>query len=350
MVEEFNRHTNKLLISKIIKTDNNLSDDLAEKFLEFALETKEYNVHIDEEQDSKYWEGYTKKYVKSYKTKTKYKKNSKEENKEYDPEINELVNDENVFMSKIYKNSFVIRKNATANYNYIDTIILPDINLICIIGNSKFISKPKDILYDFLNRNGVEFKEINIENDFILWMLWKLYKNEPISQNIKLESFENLRVGVPNANYNDYDDGPLNIKTEGSKQILPSLPICYGLFNKRLLNHFRGEFIYNKNHYIVIIDITKNEINDDFEQESKIHILSSESLDDLFYSQKLELALVFIYELTNLICNWQEFENNLKYPDNDYIETLFKKAVDDFEETKAVFDEYKTYYAKKRKT
>ena len=201
MGEELIRHTNKVIISKIIKTDNNLSGELAQQYIDITKQDHPYRENINSD-NNKYWEGFTEEYVYSYKTKTSYDDDKRVQDREYDSGINELYKDD-IFISKIFKNSFAIRKGAFSNPNYVDTIILPDINLICIIGRKDFIDTPKNNLYDFLKRKGISFSEINIKHDFLLWMLWKLYENGEISENITLESFENLRVGIPNSSHVD---------------------------------------------------------------------------------------------------------------------------------------------------
>ena len=179
-------------------------------------------------------------------------------------------------------------------------------------------------------------------------MLWKLYNEENISENISLDSFENLKVGVINADNLEYDDGPTNIKTEGPSQNLPSLPICYGLFNGRKLNYFRGQFTYNENQFVVGIHIVENELNDELMNESKLHLFSRESIESLPYLEKLEKSLPFINEFSNLFLQWEEFDGDDKLPDDDYLDVLFKKAQEDFEDTQELFNEFKENYAEKR--
>lgn len=130
---------------------------------------------------------------------------------------------------------------------------------------------------------------------------------------------------------------------------MPSLPICYGLFNKKSLNHFRGEFIYDENHFIIIIDVFKKESENGFDETSRIHILSSGCLEDLHYSEKLQLSLLFINELSSVIKQWENYPNDKKYPSLNYIDKLFEKAKEEFDETKASFIEYRKKYSKKIK-
>ena len=132
MVEELIRHRNKVIISKIIKTDNKLSGELAQQYIDAVKKTNPYSENINSD-NNKYWEGFTEDYVYSYKTKTVYEDDKRVQDKDYDSGINELFKDD-VFISKIFKNSFAIRKGAFSNPNYVDTIMLPDINLICIVG------------------------------------------------------------------------------------------------------------------------------------------------------------------------------------------------------------------------
>lgn len=340
MPEEFDRHGNQLIISKIIKTKN-LSDDIAQEFINYAFENNPYKINVDEEVNSRYGEGYSKKYVLSY-------KRSKDKNQIFDKDLNELITKDNKLISKLFKNTFIIKQNDDANEKFIDTIILPNLNLICIIGSEKFINRPQNELYSFLEIKDIEFQEINFEHDFLLWMLWKLYVEENLSENISLDSFENLKVGVLNGDNLEFDDGPTNIKTEGPSQNLPSLPICYGLFKGRTLNYFRGQFSYNENQFVVSIFIVVNEVDDEFVNNSKLHLLSRECLEDLHFSDKLELALPFINEFANLFLDWLEFDGNSKYPDDDYLDELFEKAQEDFNETTNLFTEFKQNYVEKR--
>ena len=164
MAEELIRHANKVIISKIIKTDNNLSEELAQEYIDIAKGNNPYHENINSD-NNKYWEGFTEEYVYSYKTKTSYVDNKRVQDKDYDSGINELFKDD-VFISKIFKNSFTIRKGAFSNHNFVDTIILPDINLICLIGRKDYIDTPKNTLYDFLKEKEINFSEINVKHDF----------------------------------------------------------------------------------------------------------------------------------------------------------------------------------------
>lgn len=138
-----------------------------------------------------------------------------------DNDLNELLNTDNKSISKLFKNTFVIKQNDYSNETFIDTMILPNLNLICIVGSEKYIGRPKNELYSFLKTKGIEFQEINFEHNFLLWMLWKLYVEENLSENITLDSFENLKVGVLNGDNLEFDNGPTNIKTEGPSQNYP---------------------------------------------------------------------------------------------------------------------------------
>ena len=119
------------------------------------------------------------------------------------------------------------------------------------------------------------------------------------------------------------------------------------LFNKKSLNHFRGEFIYDDNHFIIIIDVFKKETENAFNETSRIHILSSGCLEDLHYSEKLQLSLLFINELADVIKEWEDYPNDKKYPSLDYIDKLFEKAKEEFDETEASFREYREKYSEK---
>ena len=66
MPEDFERHGSQLIISKIIKTKN-ISDDLAQEFINFAFENNPYEINVDEDLNLRYGEGYSKNYVLSHK-------------------------------------------------------------------------------------------------------------------------------------------------------------------------------------------------------------------------------------------------------------------------------------------
>ena len=54
------------------------------------------------------------------------------------------------------------------------------------------------------------------------------------------------------------------------------------------------------------------------------------------------------YNLSTLVSEWTNYDSCEKYPDEKYLNELFKKAQLDFKETKEAFEELKEEYAKKR--
>ena len=338
--KEFRRHSNQLMISKIIITDNQLSDEIANNYINNTINEKLYIGRIDEN-GNKYWRGFNEEYVYSYKTRKNTENNKTTSFEEFDKGIDELSENNNL-ISKIFKNTYVIRKNATSNPVYVDTFIMPDINLICILGGKDYIDEPKKELYDFLENKEIKFDEITISHDFLLWILWKLYQNENISDEISLDYYEDLSVGINNELDEEFDDSPINIRTEGASHILPSLPICYGLFAKKSIKYFKGDFGYKDNLFSLRINIYN-------EQDlSTIHILSNGCLEGLHYSEKLYLVLPFIYNLSKLVLEWKNYDVKDKYPDEEYLDKLFEKATLDFKETKESFNELKEEYKQKR--
>ena len=62
--QEFKRHSNQLMISKIILTSNKLTDDIAEKYISKSNSEKLYIGRVDEN-GVKYWKGFNEEYVYS---------------------------------------------------------------------------------------------------------------------------------------------------------------------------------------------------------------------------------------------------------------------------------------------
>ena len=48
-----------------------------------------------------------------------------------------------------------------------------------------------------------------------------------------------------------------------------------------------------------------------------------------------------------MIKEWEDYPNDKKYPSIEYIDKLFEKAKEEFDETKASFIEYREKYSKK---
>lgn len=211
-------------------------------------------------------------------------------------------------ISKIFKNTHVIRKNATSNPVYADTFILPDINLICIFGSKQYIDDPQKELYSFLEKEQISYNEITITHDFLLWILWKLYLNDNISDEISLDYYDDLSVGLNN-DLDKFDDYPISIQTEGASHILPSLPICYGLFARKSIKYFKGDFKYKDNLFSIRVNIYNEQ------KLSTIHILSNGCLEGLHYSEKLDLVLPLLYNLSTLVYKWTNYNSCEKYPD-----------------------------------
>ena len=60
------------------------------------------------------------------------------------------------------------------------------------------------------------------------------------------------------------------------------------------------------------------------------------------------LFFALLYNLSTLVSEWTNYDSCEKYPDEEYLDELFKKAQLDFNETKEAFEELKEEYAKKR--
>ncbi|WP_296847998.1 hypothetical protein [uncultured Methanobrevibacter sp.] len=341
---DLERHINKLMVRKIIKTDNHLSEEIAQNFINDSYNNNSYLERIDSE-NNKNWRGYTSNYIFSFKYKTDNIEGKKIRVKDLDEGIDELKEND-VFISKIFKNTYVVKKDALSNPSFVDTFILPDLNFICIIGSKDYFEIPEEDIKKFLNKNNVDFNEINICHDFLLWVLWKLSQGENISTKISLESFEDLRVGLNVQGPREFDNSPTSITARGSENEIPSLPICYGLFNNKSLNHLKGEFKYNEdNKFILQIDITR----EDGTEKSTIHLHSNGCLEGLHYSEKLQLALPFLYNLSESIYQWETYDNPEKYPSVDYLDELLNNAKEEFDETLESFNEYRNDYLQKIK-
>ena len=98
-----------------------------------------------------------------------------------------------------------IRKGAFSNTNYVDTIILPDINLICIIGRKDFYT-----VYEEPSMRINELLSIFELNDRLLSDVsqYKQFKcinyNEDIIQNIVKRSKNLLIKNLGGECSNDY--------------------------------------------------------------------------------------------------------------------------------------------------
>ncbi len=335
--KDLERHINKLIISKIIRTDNNFSESNAETFINQLKNDDPFREHITDNQ--KCWKGFVSEYVPSYKIKNE----NNEKTKDFDKDITSLYDEQDTFLSKVFRTTYVHKKSAVSNPVFIDTFILPDLNFICIIGNKKFIEQPELKLKEYMDEMSIKYDEINVCHDFLLWVLWRLSLGKNISDKISLDYFEDLRVGLQNPANFEFDNSPVNIKTEGSGQEIPSLPICYGLFNKKSLNYLKGDFQYNTRSYNVRISISKK----NNEEVSILHIHSNGHLEGLHFSEKLQLILPFLYNLSESIYEWDNYDNEKKYPDEEYLDKLLSTAKSEFEETLKSFEEYKKEYLQK---
>ena len=198
--ENLERLMNKLNITKIIHTEN-LSNEIAETIIGELYDSFPFKEH--ENGSNKYYEGFNKEYVLPHKI--NYKK---------DKDFRELKY-QNTILSKIYKNTYAIDKGDGSSFYFVETLILPSLNLICIIGNKKHIKKPASLLKEKLNSNNVLFEEINFSHSFLMWVLWKLQLGQRISPEITIDFFDDLKVGLTNPNMVPTDNTPNSIKTMG---------------------------------------------------------------------------------------------------------------------------------------
>ena len=62
------------------------------------------------------------------------------------------------------------------------------------------------------------------------------------------------------------------------------------------------------------------------------------------YSDKLQLVLPFIYDLSCVVKKWEDSNNSEKYPDEDYLNQLCNNAKIEFEDMMLAFNEFKNDY------
>jgi hypothetical protein len=344
--KDLERHVNKMVFLKIIKTEN-LTEKKCNEYLAHIKTHKPYSEELDINFE-KYWRGFTQKYVYSYKMKQKQKNKKKLSYKDFDKGFKkiEISIDQQKIESNVIKTTYVYKDNINAPERYIDTFLMPELDFICIIGSKESNDPSKTEITAFLDKEKIKYQEININHDFLLWGLWKLSMDSEIHPSLYMTSFDKLGVGPKYSGKRvDHDEmTPPVINTIGEVNTYPSAPICFGLFNSRVLNGFKGEFKYNDTDFQSDIFIKKIKKT----TESIIHVRWGEDKKSIHYSKKLKLVLPFIYTLSESIIKWNKLSESDQLPDEKYLDDLWDRYKDDFDETKINFDSYKKKFCKKK--
>lgn len=339
--ENLERHADKIIIRKIIKT----KDLTAEKCNEYSayVKNKKKVTKYTDINNNPFWTGFTQNYIYSYKKKQRQKNKKTEKYKEYDKDFTKIKSDETE--SQIIKLTHLYKDDPNAKPKYIDTFLMPDLNLICLAGTKEGYISSRDEIINFLIEEKIEYDEINLTHDFLLWSLWKMSKNLEIHPNLKLLSFDALDLGpkyIGNRVENDERNPPC-ISTIGGGTNYPYTPICFGLFNSRELNGFNGEFEHNNNNFQANIFIEKNT----YGIENMIHVKWGREKGSIQFSKKMELVLPFIFDLTRSIKLWGELPDIEQEPDEEYLDSLWQRYKEDFDDTKDNFIKFKKKYCDK---
>lgn len=321
-----------LYFTEIIKTEN-LSKEISSKIRDDLISEDLYKP--SELPNEK--KGFYEKFI--YKKQTNCDMDFLGVEKEFwsgkplDDKISNKYDSNNSNHVKLYKLNYVKTNLAEKKSSFVDIFLIPSFDLIFVCGAESHSEEPIKYLKNKLKsikqdeKFDFDYKSLNIDPKFLLWLVYKkkLTPNGKINENLKILNFTKFDTERPDEE--DNDEVPNNILTADNNQKDLSFPIIYGIINKLIISELLIKFFYLKARLIIgfKVDIKK--------KKSFIRIHSKSSIKNKDYCGKIKLSLPFLNEIIIEYLTWSKLKSNEKIPDIKFIDELKDKLFDEYENT-----------------
>ncbi|WP_409200033.1 hypothetical protein [Methanobrevibacter sp. DSM 116169] len=230
--------------------------------------------------------------------------------------------------------------------SYIDIIVMQELKIVCVVGPEDYSDKPYHYIKMFFEEKKIHPKELIIDKDFPLWLIWKGNTKQILNPGIRIKNFTDMAVA------GSIKDTALQIpqetRTKEKKKTMISLPILYGLFNNQNIKILKGYFNINKNNKnSIYLKIIFKEEKDKFKGSIYFYAIGSLSSNKI-YIERLKICSSFIYLFGKVIENWENSNVCEKFVPIEYLDELDKHMDDQITSTKQGFEKIKNSHMEKR--
>ena len=236
--------------------------------------------------------------------------------------------------SKIIKKRFFFKKNDKESHA--DLFWIVPCNLFLIRGSIEISKKLMKELRLILKKE--EIKEIEIENDFLMWIASQYSTNKgKLSKYMFIDQID--QGGTIKSAKGTSASRVNEIRLKKGHRTDLSLPAIYGLVNDHKFSLIGGDFTLRKN-TINLKLTTKNTI---------LAYSNQKDLKNKVIEAKYGLVFPLINELVNIIEFWNNLDNDLKYPDDNYMKAMSESFELQVDECRKNLQILKTKYSELRK-
>jgi len=206
------------------------------------------------------------------------------------------------------------------------------INDVMIFKGQKQLLKRKEGDVREALAGDVRLESVSFDFDFFLWILYKQYKNEPLSADLRVRQITQTSTAT---------ERPDNMgagSVENSHNVLRSVLLIASVLGGKKIDEIQGDFILGNNKIKALIEFG-----------GKVHVKVSDSpLSTLSELRRMGISLQFLSEIVNLFQDWEHLDPEDRYPPPSFFDDMAENAEDEGWEPRFDPAEVKDRYERKR--
>ncbi|WP_222915040.1 hypothetical protein [Natrinema sp. SYSU A 869] len=173
-------------------------------------------------------------------------------------------------------------------------------------GDQQLLERKRKSLRSGLS-GSLELDPVDFDFDFFLWVLYKKYKGEELSADLRVR---NLTRGKTIGDQKD--NLGRQVQVEGSENIIRSLMLIAPVLAGKKIKGIQGQFV-----------MESHTISAEIQHGGKVHVkVSNSPLSGLSHLRRMGIALRFLSELIRLFSDWEELPDKERYPPASFFDEL----------------------------
>lgn len=178
----------------------------------------------------------------------------------------------------------------------------------------------------------VDTEQIEFDFDFLLWLLYKQFQDEPLSSDFRIR---NATRGSTVAETKDHMGvAPVRDSINVLRSVLLIAPVLSG----KKIDSIRGNFLMEN--YQVVAEI---------EFGGKVHVhVTDTPLSSLSHLRRMGISLRFLSQLVNLFTGWKRLDPEERYPPPSFFDDMAENAEEEGWGPRFDPEDVKQQYERKR--
>ena len=198
-------------------------------------------------------------------------------------------------------------------------------------GQKQLLQRKQDDLIAALS-GDVKLEPVTFDFDFFLWILYKQYKSEALSADLRVRQITRSSTAA------ESKDNMGTGHVEESNNVLKSVLLIASVLSGKKIDEIQGQFILG-NHKIKAL----------IEFGGKVHVKVSDSpLSTLSDLRRMGVSLRFLSEIVNLFDSWEQLDPDERYPPPSFFDNMAENAEEEGWEPRFDPEEVKDRYERKR--